>query len=208
MPNNIKKEMCCELCYSDGRFTDVGCCNKKCSCHTAPQEECGMHIIAGHSWCAEPYPCKMHGKWKDIKITFTSTTIIPQEEWEKEFDKEFSDMLNFIEAQTGESERVRLKSFIKKIRDEAYKEGRKYTLDDLLKQAGKAKEIARQDTINSIKDRLGEMKQEEINTKDPGYKPEGMYEDKQWKILEMLNVKTYGYNQALHDILTLLDKEL
>ena len=46
-----------------------------------------------------------------------------RKEEEAQFDEQFGEMLNFIEAQTGESEREKLKSFISEKLDLAYKRG-------------------------------------------------------------------------------------
>lgn len=46
----------------------------------------------------------------------------------------------------------RTKELLKKARQEGYEEGRKYTLDDLLKQAEKAKQIARADLIKELRE--------------------------------------------------------
>ena len=54
-----------------------------------PKETCGFMVMTpnllhnGGMWCAEDYPCKTHGKWKDREIKSTTTTgayIAPKKE--------------------------------------------------------------------------------------------------------------------------------
>ena len=128
----IKK--CCKKCRGlEGSPVTEFCLSDACNCHAEekPQEECGMHIIAGYSWCAEKYPCKMHGKWKDIKTTMTTTTTPAEEKpqeggwkdrlrntfrpneivphWNKNDEVEYPELEKFIEVEIQSSQREALK---------------------------------------------------------------------------------------------------
>lgn len=109
-----------KCCKCPCHHKDVDC--HYCQCHEEPEstEKCDYMILTptpdhnGGMWCAENYPCKKHGEWKETQST-----------WQEEFKHNFFDsdgdvcpedcdlqiMINFIQQlliKEREAERTRI----------------------------------------------------------------------------------------------------
>ena len=108
---NLNKEKCCENCKKDKGLMTVCLFDGNCSCHQEKPKEDNCICDKYHKQ-NESFTCKKHGLMQSIGEDYTT----PTSDWETKLENDFSDMLNLVETQTGESERSRLKSFIQEVR--------------------------------------------------------------------------------------------
>lgn len=158
-PKNPKKEEClrCTVCNDSTCYAKDMHDKLPHTCHATPQEEC--KIRKQHCWdkgtghnCALCCFCGQSQNHPEIKFPAPQ-----EEEWVKEFYKEFvksgvNPKEEFMVLHTADI--PILLAFIKKIRDEAYKEGQE---DEAIAHQKEDIKI-RQDTINSIKEKLEKLK--------------------------------------------------
>jgi hypothetical protein len=122
--NPTPERKCCENCWSDGRFTDVGCVKASCNCHSpAPQGRvicpgCKVCLARGAKTgkeCARLYECTCHyleastedvGQGKD-------TLEAPQtEKWEGSFIAEYRKVHSFEDSMYGRENRMMCNKFL------------------------------------------------------------------------------------------------